>query len=690
MSKLISIIKVLNNNSLTLFYIYKLSIIFLFILFFGSFYTVIADAKSFVYEEVNVDISINNDSTVEVTETFVYRFNGEFRGVFRDLTLSNSINKELCDTNDQLQCGGFSYYEVLGVYDNEGNLLPETDYLVQQVSEYYGNKLSIRWQFSENGRFFDNETFQFTIKYKIYGSIGIFEDYDLLYWNTIPEQRVETIEKLNVFIELPTNISFDVNDLRVPGHIGYNVEYDDQSDVVLITKENILAYESFTVLAKLPKELIVSPATINLQNVVGPDNIDVKVNGVELKNVSGEIYGVPAGQVNLEISAQNYQTLTLDLQLVEGETYYVDEILQYSNTYKLWLVSLACTNIFGILLSPIFIFSIYLLWRKKGKDPQTRETIVPIFAAPQDMRPYLLGSLKDEITHIVDITASIIDLAYRGYIKIRHFKGKKIIGIQFNKDKYEFLKLKEDDDLSKVEKELMKALFGSSERVTSDMLENSFYYKLDNIKHNIYSELVEKNFFAQKPDDVRWKYYTIAGITIVIGSALIVLGVAIIFTLGLGISILIAGLVIAAISRYMPVKTELGAKALVEIKGFKMYLETAEKYTLQNLTPELFEKYLSYAIVFGIEKQWASSFKGLYKNKPDWFESDSAIFDAMNFANMVRTFNTVSQSTMTSTPPSSSTSSSGWTGSSGGWSGGGGFSGGFSGGGGGGGASGAW
>jgi uncharacterized membrane protein len=36
--------------------------------------------------------------------------------------------------------------------------------------------------------------------------------------------------------------------------------------------------------------------------------------------------------------------------------------------------------------------------------------------------------------------------------------------------------------------------------------------------------------------------------------------------------------------------------------GFKLYLETAERYRMQNLTPETFEKYLPYAIIFGVEK----------------------------------------------------------------------------------------
>ncbi|KKR12525.1 MAG: hypothetical protein UT41_C0001G0069 [Candidatus Wolfebacteria bacterium GW2011_GWC2_39_22] len=57
--------------------------------------------------------------------------------------------------------------------------------------------------------------------------------------------------------------------------------------------------------------------------------------------------------------------------------------------------------------------------------------------------------------------------------------------------------------------------------------------------------------------------------------------------------------------------------------GFKLYLETAEKYRMQNLTPDIFEKYLPYAIIFGIEKKWAKSFEGMHMQPPSWYGSSS-------------------------------------------------------------------
>jgi hypothetical protein len=73
----------------------------------------------------------------------------------------------------------------------------------------------------------------------------------------------------------------------------------------------------------------------------------------------------------------------------------------------------------------------------------------------------------------------------------------------------------------------------------------------------------------------------------------------------------------------MPAKTEKGLRILERIQGFRMYMYTAERFRVQDLTPETFEKYLSYAICFKIENKWAERFKDIYKEAPEWFQTDN-------------------------------------------------------------------
>ncbi len=56
-----------------------------------------------------------------------------------------------------------------------------------------------------------------------------------------------------------------------------------------------------------------------------------------------------------------------------------------------------------------------------------------------------------------------------------------------------------------------------------------------------------------------------------------------------------------------------GRKVLDEMLGFKDYLEIAEKYEMElrnppEKTPQLFEKYLPFALALGIEQTWSEKF----------------------------------------------------------------------------------
>ena len=137
------------------------------------------------------------------------------------------------------------------------------------------------------------------------------------------------------------------------------------------------------------------------------------------------------------------------------------------------------------------------------------------------------------------------------------------------------------------------------------------------------------------------------------------------------------------VANHMPAKSEHGLRTYEKIQGFRMYMYTAERFRVQDLTPETFEKYLSYAICFQIETKWAERFKDIYKTAPEWFETENMnTFSTIYFINSLNTFHTVAATSLTTSYSSSS------SGGGSGWSGGGGFSGGFSGGGGGGGGSG--
>lgn len=119
---------------------------------------------------------------------------------------------------------------------------------------------------------------------------------------------------------------------------------------------------------------------------------------------------------------------------------------------------------------------------------------------------------------------------------------------------------------------------------------------------------------------------------------------------------------------------------LQKIKGFKMFLETAEKERLETLVdenPEYFYDIMPYAYVLGVSDKWMKKFENIAINPPSWYYG----YNTFTFHTMYHFMNSTVRNcseAMTSVPQTSS---------SGGFSGGGG---GFSGGGSGGGGGGSW
>lgn len=123
----------------------------------------------------------------------------------------------------------------------------------------------------------------------------------------------------------------------------------------------------------------------------------------------------------------------------------------------------------------------------------------------------------------------------------------------------------------------------------------------------------------------------------------------------------------------MPKRTAYGNEMLGKIRGFKRFLETAEKPQLEKLVqqnPEYFYNILPYTYVLGVSEKWISQFETIALKAPDWYDSTND-FNIHNFGNFMNTTMKYTTVAMVSSPSSSSGSSSGG-GSSGGGSGGGG------------------
>ncbi len=347
----------------------------------------------------------------------------------------------------------------------------------------------------------------------------------------------------------------------------------------------------------------------------------------------------------------------------------------------------------AILLLVAGIAAVIAVWWRHGRDRTYRslyyltqdpaegtrpllskDQVVVEYTPPDDLRPAQMGMILDERADTKDVTATIVDLAVRGYLSIEE-KDKAWI---FSKTDWRLTKKKDPDhELLPYEQEVFSGLFSGSEtEVDVSDLKNEFYKDLAEAQKDLYADAMRRKWFTRNPDTARdWAQ----GAGVVIALA----GGGLVYVLGLvgwavaAVPVVLVGVLVFLGSPLMSKRTAAGSEALRRTLGFRLYIETAEKRRQEfNEKANIFAEYLPYAIVFGSVEKWARAFRDIdtAPSVQSWY-TGAAIFSAADFSRNLESFSSSVSSVITSTPGSS---------------GGSGFSGGSSGGGGGGGGGGSW
>ena len=175
--------------------------------------------------------------------------------------------------------------------------------------------------------------------------------------------------------------------------------------------------------------------------------------------------------------------------------------------------------------------------------------------------------------------------------------------------------------------------------------------------------LTAKGYYVENPGKVKRQY-------VIAGGVLMGLGFLISFA---NLALVLCGIIILIFGLSMPKRTPLGAEARERILGFKEYLRVAETDRINftdapEKSPKVFEKFLPYAIVFGVEKKWAEKFKDVFteKTRTTWYGGGDAL-GSVAFADAISKFSSSADSAF-----ASEGGASGGGGSSGGGAGGGG------------------
>lgn len=507
------------------------------------------------------------------------------------------------------------YRDIPYVYEKQNGEKYYTEIVVSNVLQdgnkatykVYNNGSYVRIQIGDADQTISG-THTYTIDYTAKGILQRFSTYDELYWNVTGDQWDVFIDKASATVTLPKDVALSDQRACFEGATG-------------------------------------STTPCNLQ----------KVDDHTAKFITNGLLGSHEGMT----VAMGFQKGIVPILTVARPKTLFEKLVEPFPIILFLIVFVGGT------------LSILNLWYHKGRDEKHGyETTIVEFTPPEELRPAEIGILMDEKADTLDVTATIIDLTTRGYMTITEIPKKWLFG----STDYELGRTeKSASALVSYEKMLLDRIFGSTKKKKVSTLKNDFYTDLAKVKEDMYTHMMQKGVFVAHPEKIRMQYMVFGFVILGCGIASSIFGGSneIALLLSLGLALIPVGIVMVITSRHMPQKTAKGRELYRRVKGYREFINTAEKYRQQFFEKKnLFQEVLPYAIVFGLTGKFAEAMKEIGLKDPSVVGYYGIHpFNAATFASNVNSFSNSFSSAAASTP---SSSGSGGGGSSGGGFGGGG------------------
>ncbi len=596
-----------------------------------------AQASAFAYDIENYDVSIRvtPQNTYEITEKLRVNFKEERHGIYRKIPLENEVERADGSTSithariSDIDCGEDDY-----------STSRENDHLVIQIGDEDVTLTGL---------------YDYTISYQYHMGNDVLPDIDEFYFNIIGSGWTDTtISNVTFTIQMPD--SFDEENLG-------------------------MSYGTY-----------------------GSENYEDLYYYIEDNTIYGEL--------DPSVTLGPRECVTVRLELPEG--YFVK-----TDTTP-WFAYIA------MVLGILSIIAAFLMWWFIGRDDPVVETVE--YHAPDGMNCLELAFAYKGNASNQDVIPLLIELARQGYLTIS-CENKK--GTDFS---ITLIRSYYDG-----EKESERLFFNGLKKVATGPvihksdLKDKFYKTPEAILKTINTHENKTKLFHSNSLNKGWILFALA--VIVFGFAYflpgyeysydwleLVFGLCSIGVFGAGIYMLCAsagqklGILIGAFllllsvglsylfvwipvtyadrwyqiacifsyitcailvffSAFLSKRTPYGTEILGRIRGFKRFLETAEKERLEMLVeenPDYFYEILPYTYVLNVSDKWVKHFKSIACEPPSWYTNDNdSYFDVIAFQHIMHSTLTSATSSMTSSPESASSSGGGLSGGGSGGGGGG-------------------
>ena len=254
---------------------------------------------------------------------------------------------------------------------------------------------------------------------------------------------------------------------------------------------------------------------------------------------------------------------------------------------------------------------IWLTYRRAGRDQTTGgatavASFVPVgdgvseFRVHGDVRPGHVGTVADERVDPLDVTATLLDLAVRGHLRITELPHEQHGLLDWSLERRP-----SEAPLATFEAELLDLVVPAGRRTLVSELSDTVAQGIGGVQDALYAEVVDRGWFDSRPDATRSSWRTLGYLAVGVA---VVAGIALVAWTHLGLLALVllavaAGLVWA--SDRMPRRTAAGSALL---SGLHALAGTLATQPTDQLPPgrELpaVSSLLGYTVVLGSKERW--------------------------------------------------------------------------------------
>ncbi|MFT3875652.1 MAG: DUF2207 domain-containing protein [Propioniciclava sp.] len=283
---------------------------------------------------------------------------------------------------------------------------------------------------------------------------------------------------------------------------------------------------------------------------------------------------------------------------------------------------------------------------ERVKGDEWAGEIAVAFAPPAGVGPALAGVVVDGRVDSRDLTAALVDLAIRGYLRITAVpadaapsRARKLWGRRPDPAEGKLVdwlltraspSSREGVSATTWELGLLDGLFGGRGQVRLGQLDESGMKTLREAQLGLYREVVDRGWYPRHPQQ-RGRLGCLPPILGVLGAGACVAVATDLVGALTGLAVLAASGVALMVARGRTPRTAAGTAARIQALGFRRYLQTAEadQFRVEEAMG-VFTRYLPWAMAFGVAGHWAGVFRDLLRDLDAgdaWLAADLTWFD---------------------------------------------------------------